>query len=70
MGTSELFILNENGMFENVNNFQYELTLQDLTTDKVFKKYIKNDYFLEEFKRKVKHSKKITILHVKDLWRM
>lgn len=48
---------------------QYEVKLKDLSTGKEFTKMFKNEYFLRLFKNKVKRSKKIVILGVKDLFR-
>lgn len=51
-----------------VINMQYEVHLLDIKTDKMFIKYIKNDYFLRLFKNKVKHSKKVCIIGVIKLF--
>ena len=48
---------------------QYEVKLKDLSTDKEFTKYFKNEYFLRLFKNKANRSKKIQVLGVKDLFR-
>lgn len=48
---------------------QFKVLLKDVETGKTFYKYIKNDYFLNKFKIKVKYSKKIMILHIEDLYR-
>ena len=50
-------------------NMQYEVHLLDIKTDKMFTKYIKNDYFLRLFVNKVNKGQKLIILDIKDLYR-
>lgn len=40
----------------------YKLLLLNLKTNKIFEKYIKNEYFLRQFKNKCKYSKNIMLL--------
>lgn len=46
----------------------YKLTILNLLTNETFTKYIKNEYFLRQFKRKCKYSKKVMIISEEKMY--
>jgi hypothetical protein len=42
--------------------YDYKVYVLNLLTNQVFTKYIKNEYFLRQFKNKCKYSKKVRVV--------